>query len=112
MIVLFENLCKKKVFFLPNGESLSAVYHEISYLAFRSLWGGVLLFRYAENQFVIRVFQFRFQHVDPGNIKIVAPFGESIQFFERGAVDTIFQDSGRRSADAENTDRFPPEIQC
>ena len=98
MIVLFENLCKKKVFFLSNGESLSAVYHEISYVA--------------ENQFVIRVFQFRFQHVDPGNIKIVAPFSESIQFFERGAVDTIFQDSGRRSADAENTDRFPPEIQC
>ena len=56
---------------------------------------------------MIRVFQFRFQHVDPGNIKIVAPFSESIQFFERGAVDTIFQDSGRRSADAENTDRFP-----
>ena len=37
MTFRFAPYSKKKVFFLPNGESLSAVYHEISYLAFRSL---------------------------------------------------------------------------
>ena len=61
---------------------------------------------------MVCILQFRFQHVDPGNVEIVAPLRESIQFFERGAVDAIFQNPGRRSADAEDTDCLAPEIQC
>ena len=79
---------------LAQREPSFAVHDEVSYLAFRPQRGRIFLFRYTENQLVICIFQFRFQHVDPGDVEVVAPLRESIQLFEWGAVDTIFQYPG------------------